>query len=410
MDTSTDLPARLLTREAIDDPAPVYLEMRERDGGVHFSDTLSAWFVTRHTDVGAAFRDLRLSSDRVGTHYDHRMSAEDQDSYEELFGVLRRWLVFTDPPDHSRLRGLVHRAFTPRVVERMREDVGQLVDALIDEALEAGQIDFVDKVGYQLPAIVIAEMLGVPASERENFREWSDDVSALVFGSWEESGRYERAQRGVASLASYFDELISHYEKDPDERLISRLVLAQAEGDQLSRDEVIATCILLLFGGHETTASLLSNSLFALWRNPAQLAAMREGSVDARRGVEELLRYEGPTKTAMRQAVAPLDVGGVTIQPGEKVNLVVGAANRDPEVFTSPEELRLDREDATRHLGFGVGIHYCLGAPLARLEAEITLPRFVQRCSYEIDADEVSWYPLLLSRGIERLPMRVAER
>lgn len=410
MSETIDIPARLFEAEAIADPAPTYHEMLQTDQGVHYSDTLRAWFITRHDDVAAALRDPRLSSDRVGTHYDLRMSAEEQASYEQLFGVLRRWLVFTDPPDHTRLRRLVQRAFTPRVVEQMRGHVAAIMDGLLDEALAEGEIDFVKRVGFQLPAIVIAEMLGVPADERENFKRWSDDVTALVFGSWENEGRYERAQRGVASLEAFFDDLIGHYQRHPDDRLISRLVLAHEEGQQLTREEVIATCILLLFGGHETTANLIANSLYVLWRNPRQLGALQAGDLDLRRGIEELLRYEGPTKTAMRQAVEPVEVGNHVIETGEKVTLVVGAANRDPSVFPEPDQLRLDREEATRHLGFGVGIHYCLGAPLARLETEVALPRVFERCEYEIDDDGVSWYPLLLSRGIATLPMRLKER
>lgn len=395
----------LLSPEAVADPQRVLTRFREHDP-VHWSERHRAWIVTRFDDVAAVMRDHRaFSSDRVTSIFSEKLSAEEQEERRETFRILGGWMVFRDPPDHTRLRGLVSSAFTPRAVERLRPRVVTLVDGLLEGPLASGRCDLVREIAYPLPAIVVAEMLGVPASDRDLFKAWSDDVTALVFGGPAGGERRERAQAGLTELAAYLGELVAHYRAAPADNLITALLGARENGRGLDDDEIVSTCTLVLFGGHETTTNLIANAFLALLRHPGELERLAAEPALAPTAVEELNRFDGPSKFAVRRAARDRELGGRTIRSGDAVLLAQCAANRDPRVFSDPDRLDLGREP-NRHAAFGFGIHYCLGAPLARMETREALPRLVRRLRRPVLLDgPPRWQPLIVSRSLVSLPI-----
>lgn len=329
--------------------------------------------------------------------------------------VLARWMVFMDPPEHTRLRRLVNRGFTPKTVQRLAPRVEELVEDLIDDlvadAEPSGNTDFVSTFAFPLPAIVIAELLGVPAADRRLFKTWSDALRPLVFGALDEPGRHDRAARALLELADYFGGLIAEYRRRPADNLLCSLLTQQSD-QRLSDEEIVATSVLLLFAGHETTTNLLANGLLALLRHPDELKRLRQDPAMAPRAVEELLRYDGPTKLSVRWVREGFDYAGFPIQSGQRVLLIHASANRDPAVFEHPDGLVLDREH-NPHLAFGLAAHYCLGAPLARLEAAIALPRLLRRLpTLRLAGPDPVWQPTILIRGPQslRISPRVSER
>jgi cytochrome P450 len=396
----------LLTRAGLADPYP-YLHRLRRDDPVHWDEVLGGWVLTRYDDVMAAFRDERLSSDRISAFYEQRLSTERREILAPTYQNLSRWMVFNDPPEHTRLRRLVHKAFTPRIVDQLRPRIQQLVDELLADPLERGSMDLVSELASPLPAIVIAEMLGVPAADRDRFVGWSDDITMIVFGALDVTDRHERAQQGIIGLSAYLRDLITARRAAPRDDLLSGLVAAEEEGDSLTENEIVSTCTLLLFGGHETTTNHIANGMLSLLSHRDQLEAVRADPALMRMGVEELLRHEGPSRAQVRVASTDLTVRGRHISEGERVYLSIAAANRDPEHFPDPDRLDVSRGGLS-HVAFGFGLHYCLGASLARVEGQIAFTNLVQR----LDGPELTtapadlpWHPTVLSRGVRCLPI-----
>jgi cytochrome P450 len=402
--------ADLLGDDAVADPYPLLAALREHDP-VHWSAKYRSWFVTRYDDVSAALRDPRFSSDRISPYRRAKLDGPDADpAVRAAFGVLEGWMVFKDPPDHTRLRKLLSRAFTPRAVDRIRGRIAGIADELLDAAVERaaggpGRADLITDFAYPLTASVIAEMLGVPRRDHPRFKDWSDQITGLVFGGMGDPNRHAAGAHGMAELTEYLAGLVADHERAPTDDLLSALISARDADDALSQDEVIATGVLLLFAGHETTTNLIGNGLLALLRDPGQRALLDADPAAAPGAVEELLRFDGPAKTVARLVVDDVELRGRTLRRGERVFLCPAAANRDPAAFTDPDRLDITRR-AGRQLGFGVGMHYCLGAPLARLEAAIAVPRALRRLPGMRPAeDELRWHPVLLSRGLVRFPV-----
>lgn len=402
----------LMSPEAIRDPYGYFGRLRREDP-VHWNERHRSWLVTRYADVEACFRDPRLSSDRVLPHYAGHADPPDADVpqgerawLQTIRTVLADWMVFRDPPVHTRLRRSASHAFTPHTVARMEPRIGEIVDELLDRVSGRDEIDFVRELAFPLPAIVIAELLGVPASDRELFKELSDELSPLVFGELSEPDRRERAGRALLGLADYFRDLMRHYRAQPADNLVSTLV-HRYEADGLSEDEVIANCVLLLFAGHETTTNLLACGLLALFEHPDQRELLRRDPALAARAVEEFLRYDGPTKLSVRWVAEDLELAGATIRVGQRVMLLQATANRDPDVFARPDELLIDRVH-NPHLAFGLKTHYCLGAPLARLEARLAIPRTLARFpELRAAAAPLQWHPTIMIRGPRALPVHL---
>ncbi len=393
----------VLSPERIADPHSYFSVLREHDP-VHWNEQYRAWFIHRYDDVLDALRDPRFSSERIGAAYD-RLTDEQKAQRQPTYDILMDWLVFRDPPDHTRLRRLVSRAFTPRAVEAWRDRVTGVVDELIDGLSEKEHFDLIEDFAYPIPAVVIAEMMGVPAEDRDRFKDWSDDVMILVFGARGVGDRRARAQQGLIELAAYLGDLVAHYRQHPADNIISNLVEASEGDDSLEDPEIVANCVLFLFGGHETTTNLIGNGIRVLLNHPDQLQKLRGDLSVIKPAVEEILRFDGPSKMEVRTLADKVDMGDKTLPAGDMVYLVQHAANRDPEAFDEPDQFDITR-DPNNHIGFGFGLHFCLGASVARLEGTIALEALVRRLpNLELGPEPEVWVPTMLSRGLEHLPV-----
>jgi hypothetical protein len=395
----------LASRDGRCDPFPLYRRLREEDP-VHWSPHLGMWIVTRYDDVGEILASpTRFSVERF-RHVGAGLLARRPDM-REVAGLMREWAVYRDPPEHTRLRGLLNRTFTPRRIEELRPRIRAIVADLLDRLPAGRPVDFIAAFAYPLPATVIATMLGVPAEDIGHIKIWSDRIAAYIGGGETRRGTIEEAKAGLLEAASYFHELAGERRRRPREDLLSLLVSAEHRGDALTDDEVVGNCTLLLFAGHETTTNLLGNGLFHLLRHPAQHALVR-GQPDLVPGaIEELLRYDPPVAGTLRVTLAPTTLRGRSIRQGELVAAMLAAANRDPDRFERADELDV-RRDENRHLAFGHGIHFCLGAPLARLEAQIALAAVLERFGRIALVDEApSWKPQIFFRGLAQLHIEV---
>jgi cytochrome P450 len=404
MITST---ADLLDPSVVRDPHATFAEVRAHGRPV-WLERHRAWMVAGHSAVNEGFRDLRLSSDRL-TPMERRLSDANRDTLGTTIELLRGWMVFHDPPDHTRLREPLRRAFTPARLAGLRPRIEAVVDELCDAMEDRSEVDLLSEFTFPLPAIVIAELLGVPAEDREDFKHWSDQLSAIVFGSPDRAGRAAVAAAGSERFSGYFTELIDRYRNHPEDNLVSALIAVtedDPDGAGLATDELVGACTMLLFGGHETTTTLVSNAMRSLMTHPDQRRRLIESPDMVPQAVEELHRFDGSTKIMVRVVGEGHERGGETFEPGQTVFLGVMGANRDPDVFERPDLLDLTRPNSRHHLGFGYGIHFCLGAALARLEAEIAVGALVRRFpEMTHDPDAVVYPETLLSRSVASLPV-----
>jgi cytochrome P450 len=394
----------LLSPELTEDPYAYFAGLRATDP-VHWAEANKAWLLTRYDDVVAAYADPRLSSDRVrpllGVLPEQRRA-----EYGPMLETIGHWMVVTDPPAHTRLRKLANHAFRQQRVNAMGSWIGELVDGLLDDFVASGSDDFLNDVAYPLPAAVIARMMGAPQQDRGKFQHWSDELALVAFsaGGEDRASRYARALAGVRELQEYLAQLIERRRREPGEDMISLLLDGVAEdGDHLDDAELMALCSLILFAGHETTTNLLCNALVALDRHPAELARLREDPSLVNRAVEEVLRFEGPIKVIIRWVVADHERGGRQIRAGDRLFLVQQSANRDAGTFADPDRFDITRPTQPLHVGFGRGIHACLGAQLARIEARVALPKILGRLEDIRVLGEVTWRPNIASRAVAGL-------
>jgi len=386
-------------------PYPLYRALRERSP-ISWSPLMEVWIFTRYDDVVAVLNDSRFSADRRQAR--NRFS-EMVTKQEQEFGPFARTqtMLSSDPPNHTRLRRLVSKAFTPRAVENLRPRIQQIVDQLLDEVRGRRELELVSQLAGPLPVIVIAEMLGVPPEDRARFKQWSDAVVATLGGPFAPPNVMEEARRSIEELAAYFSHFIADRRRQPRDDLISGLVAAEEQGQVLSEDEIIAMTILLLVAGNETTTHLISNGTLALLRNPDQLQVLRDDPSLMPSAVEELLRYTGPVHGTGRVAKEELEVGGQVVKERQVAFVLLGAANRDPGKFPEPDRLDVRRHPSD-HVAFGDGIHFCLGAPLARAEAQIAIGTVLRRFpKIELQVEEPEWGGTFIIRGVKQLPLRV---
>ena len=386
-----------------EDPYPHYRRLRERDP-VHRSRLAQGWVLTRYDDVAAVLRDPRFSVDRSLAFPGSDPTAPDG-GFGPFFGSLSRTILFKDPPDHTRLRTLVSTAFTPRAVELLRPRIQEIVDELLDAAKQRGSMDVIPDLAVPLPVIVIAELLGIPPEDRERFKGWSHVVAEGLEPVLDRNV-IRRANAVTQELEGYFADIIRERRAHPREDIISRLVAAEEAGDRLDEAEMLAFCQLLLVAGNETTTNLIGNGLLALLRHPDQLQRLRDDPALVESAVEELLRFDSPVQMTGRIALQDLELGGRPIGKNTFVLPLIGAANRDPLQFADPDRLDIGRRD-NRHLSFGQGIHYCLGAPLARAEAQIAFGRLIERSARIELASPPRWRHTITLRGLASLPVRL---
>ena len=366
---------------------------------------LQTWVLTRYDDVTAAIGDSRLSSDRMAFYLDP-IAAEARDKLGPLCTTMSRWMSMQDAPDHTRLRALVTKAFTPRSVEALSPSIRAISERLIDDFADHGRIDLIDRFAFPLPATVICEMLGIPAGEQRQFRKWSNDIVAFSAGSGMVlEAVAEQAQASQSALVEYCRRIIALRRRQPRDDLISRLIAVEEEGARLSELELHAMCVQLFVAGHETTTNLIGNGMLALLQRPQDLQRLRAQPRLIETAIEELLRYDSPVQRAGRIAREDSEIGGREIKAGQSVMLMFGSANRDPQQFANPDRLVLDRKP-NRHHAFGRGPHFCIGTPLARLEARIALETLLVR-STDIELAEARhrWRPSMAMRSLEALPV-----
>jgi cytochrome P450 len=382
--------------EFLADPYPAYHRLRAEDP-VHQSP-LGFWVLTRYDDVVVTLRDPRCVKEPLAALVAAR------------FGVavppgVGLSMLDRDPPDHTRLRSLVSKAFTPRVVEGLRPRIQQIVDRLISRAEAVGSMDLIEEFAYPIPVNVICELLGVPVEDHDQFKGWSLDIArgldSVLLPPDSEVPRRSGAARHA--MGDYFRRLIAERRASPRSDLLSALIAAEEAGQKLNEEELLATCILLLIAGHETTVNLIGNGTLALLRHPGELRRLRETPGLIVNAVEELLRYDGPVQRTARVPSTDITIGGRTIGKGEMVMPFIGAADRDPSQFPDPDRLDLGRTD-NRHIAFGWGIHFCLGAPLARVEGQIAIDTLVRRLpKLELVSHEPEYRQSLTLRGLKML-------
>lgn len=390
-------------------PFPEFARLRAEDP-VHWSPAMKAWIITRHADVKQVALDNRqISADRLTPFF--RTNPEYQrGAIGSLVRYLNHWMVFRDPPDHTRLRRLFNKAFTPTSVSNLRPSIESIVAHLIDgmeaKARRGETVDYIADFAYPLPASVIMDLLGVPRADLEHVKVWSDDI-ALFIGTAQVAGnKYLRAEAGAKAMSDYFRSLVEARTAEPRDDMISHLVLARDDRDALTTDEIIGTCILLLFAGHETTTNLIGNGFLYSMRHRDQWERLVADPSRAGSAVEEYLRYDGPSGALARVAAADLEMGGKTIREGQRLFAFMNSANRDPEAVADPERFDIGREP-NAHLTFGHGIHFCLGAPLARLEAQIAATRLAERLpDIRLSGGDPEWHDSLILRGVKRLPVQ----
>jgi hypothetical protein len=381
------------------DPYPLYRQLRDEDP-VHWDPYLHAWVVTRYADVVDVLH--RFLADRTPTP--DRLTELGMGEITPIAAVMVQQMLFLDPPKHGRVRRLASVAFTPRRVAVLREHIRQIAKALVDDLVGRGRFDVMEGFANPLPAIVTAEMLGVPTSDHELLKSWSQDFAEMLGNFQHNPGRAKKILRSVEAMVAYFHAAVTREASHPTEGLINALATAEVDGDRLSEEEVVANVIITMVGGQETTTNLIGNGLLTLLRQPDQLKRLRFDPTLLASAVEELLRYESPSQHTARLAPAGAVLGGTAIQEGDAVIAVMGAANRDPERFSDPDRLDLGRQD-NRHLAFGWAAHFCFGAPLARMEGQIAFETLLARFPELALApgEAVSWRPNLGLRGLAEL-------
>jgi cytochrome P450 len=362
--------------EARRNPYPTYQQMMG-EGSVHWHEGTQGWYILHYEDVANGLRDNRYSANRLQPVY-QRLPAIAQEKYQFLFGFLSHWTLLLDPPEHTKLRKLLSASFAPRLINALRPKVQLYVDQMIEAALPKGQMNLIADFSYPLPATIIAEMLGVPMAERDKCREWSDVIAGFFGAQQMTPDVISHTQDGLQKMHQYFRDLLAVRRQDPQEDLITSLAHTEVDGERLSDEEIIASCAMLIFGGHETTMNLIANAMVAFLQNPAQIEALLAEPSLIENAIEEALRYDAPVQRITRASTAETVLGGKVIPAAQRIFFMLGAANRDPRQFEAPDAFDIRRQNV-KHISLGYGLHYCLGATLGRMEAQVAVLGLLQR-------------------------------
>ena len=390
----------LLDPEVLADPYPLYRRLRTEDP-VHWDPFLHAWVVTRYADVVTVLHDF--SADRTPTP--EQLTAMGLSGLNPIAQVMVKQMLFMDAPAHIRLRALASSAFSPSRVEVLRSHIREIADRLLDAVQAQGHMDLIADFAAPLPAIVTAEMLGVPVEDHDQLKVWSADFAEMLGNFQHNPDRVPRVLRSLQEMTAYFRSALGQQRTSPREGLIHSLAMAEIQGDRLSEEEVIANCIVTMVGGQETTTNLIGNGMLSLLRNRGQLDTLRADLSLIPSAVEELLRYESPSQQTARLAPTDTELGGKLIRKRQAVIAVMAAANRDPERFPEPDRLDITRKD-NRHLAFGWAAHFCFGAPLARMEGQIAFEAILRRLhNPALGPGSLIWRTNLGLRGLTALPI-----
>ncbi|MGK3986569.1 cytochrome P450 [Sorangium sp. So ce136] len=371
---------------------------------IHWDPQLNVYCLTRYEDVQLIMRDPRFSAERV-EYYVNGAPPGLREKLKKYDDFISHWMVLADPPRHTRLRSLVAKAFTPQVVEELRPLVQRIANEMIDAVRADGRMDVVRDLAYPLPGIVIGKLLRLSPEDTQRLKQWSDAIFTLLGAPSPDEEIIDRGHQGILGFEEYLRDLVKERRARPGDDVLSRLLLAEEQGSVLSDAELVSTCALLIASGHETTTHLIGNSVLALIRNPDQLQKLRESPALIDRAVEEVLRYNGVAYQSTRRAREDVEIRGVRIEAGKIAFGFLHAANRDPARFSDPDRLDILRKD-NRHVAFGSGIHFCLGAQLARVQAQVVVNTIVQRLpDLAIAEPRLAWIQSLLVRGLRALPV-----
>ena len=411
-------------------PYPFYKQLREQDP-VHWDEEMGFWVFTRYDDIASLYTDDRFSRAQGLMRGFEKLSRENQKIAQPVYHSFSKTVFYADPPYHTHLRSLMNYAFTPRRVEQLRPYVQKIVDDLLTAAGARGEVDIIQDLAYPLPVMVIAELLGLPATDRARFKGWSDDLFAIL-GTVRHKSQHllEHAAQSLAEMTDYVKTLSQKRRENPHDDLLSAL-LASTDDDYssyhpqggtaphyaeellhqrettstLTEEELVANVNILLSTGHETTTHLIGNGLLALLQNPDQKQKLFDHPELLSSAIEETMRYDNPVQITYRSALEDAEIDGKTIRAGDLVNTIVGSANRDPKRFTNPDHFDLTRSEG-RHLGFGLGIHFCIGAPLVRLEAEVAFQTILRRFpNLQLGAETLEWQEHPIFRGLKSMPV-----
>lgn len=387
------------------DPFPILKQFRDADP-VHWSTKLSAWILTGYMDVRRALMAPQMSPDRLKPFF-AQLPDETRQRMADLIRYLSLWVAFRDPPEHTRIRSILNIAITPKMVAEREPHIAQIVGELLDDMEKKAEPDLLRDFGFRLPATVIMDMLGVPREHIDDIGRWSNDIALFIGSSQNVPDKYDRAQAAARSMKEFFLPIVADRRAHPRDDIMTALVTTDAGHGTLTDEEVLATCILLIFAGHETTALSICSAVRTLLLHPAQLALLREDPSLLPGAVEECLRFDGPSGSVGRVVAVDHELQGKSLKQGDRVFAMIGAANRDGAVFKDPDTFDIRRKP-NPHLTFGAGLHFCLGAPLARLELRVALAEMLRRYPAMALTDRPpEWTNTLVMRGLRSLPLRL---
>ncbi|RMF11162.1 MAG: cytochrome P450 [Alphaproteobacteria bacterium] len=380
----------------IADPLPVLKRLQQADP-VHWSPVLNGWVVTGYEDVKRVQLNREISADRLTPFYEHQ-PVETQNSIKTLIRYLNTWVAFKDPPEHTRMRNLMNEVLTPGKAERLRPNVEAIVAYLLGKLEGRDEFDFIREYANPLPAAIIMDLLGLPRSDFDMLKDWSEMIQPFIGGATVTADKYETAERGARQLAAYFVDVIREREHAPGEDLISALLAIRDHDEALTEDEVVGSCILFLFAGHETTTNLIGNGMRAFMDHPAEREWLLANPALIDSAVEECLRYNGPSGALVRVVKVTHQMGGKELKAGDRVFVMINAANHDPRVFKNPEKFDITRKP-NKHLTFNYGPHFCLGAQIARLEGQVAILEALRRFPNLRLKEPVQYMDTLVMRG-----------
>ncbi len=388
------------------DPFPAYRRLQTEDP-VHWSPALKSWVITRYDDVKAVLLHDAMSVNKLDAFY-QSLPADDAARMRDIIHYLKLWVAFQDPPDHTRMRMIMRKAFMASTYNNMEGAITGIVTQLLNDLDGNSEIDFIADYALLVPAYVIMDLLGLPRAQLRDIKKWADDMAVFIGGARNADDKYQRAESGCRNMADCFRKLINKTRQQGGEGFLPDLINAEFEGDSLNDDELIACCILVLFAGHETTTNLIGNSLLTLLRNPDSFSEFKSATEFNSTACEELMRYDGPSNGIVRSVTRDHELAGKTLRAGDRIYAMLNAANRDPIAFSNPDTIDLQRRP-NRHLVFGTGIHSCLGVQLARQEGRIALREFVQRFpSATLITDKPpTWQDAMVPRGTKTLPINL---
>ncbi len=394
--------------EAIQNPFPMYEAMR-RDAPVHWNASVKGWFLTRYFDVRMVLRDPRFSVEKMSP-FANRMDGTKQEKIAFLAEILGGWMVFKDPPEHTKLRQVLQGAFMPKPLAAMRPNVETIAHEILDGLGDRTEIDLIQDFAVPLPATVIGDLCGVSRNKTHKLRLWADDIAKFVLQGRSTLDKYDVSYKALTECVAFYQELVADHRANPRDDLTTLMIDGGDVRKPMTDDEIVSTLVLILFAGHETTTNLIASGMFALLQNPDQMAKLEADRSLIPSAVEEFLRFEAPVATLVRIALEDVEIGGQHIKKGDRVFASLFSAAHDPEVFEGAKNVDIARR-RNRHMAFGKGIHLCLGAPLARLEGQVAFEALFERYTdFTLRGDTLEWRDELITRGLHDLPISMHPR